>query len=222
VVNDERRNKRLRLLISRLNKERKRQAKKIDILCNDFIAAQKEFINSLKVIGFAADFYECIAGLTDLNELLATAANSIKEQIQDVNVAFFILSNNNFEMHIFESPGAPGIDFLAPSGIEGKDRRIENFFTTELVETIAQSNQICTIDDMLAMGLAVNPRCLEKIAAAGLPLNHRGCSLGFVLLYRASRHPFTCDELKSIDQISTGLSRSIAACRAFANNVQSV
>jgi hypothetical protein len=202
-VNDERHNKRLRLLIGQLNKERKRQAKQIDILCNDFIAAQKQFVQSLKVIGFAADFYETIAGLTDPNELLATAGNLIKAQVQDVNVAFFILQPGSFELHIFESD----------QPIDLEDRRIENFFTTELVNEIGKSNRLCTIDDMLAMGLAGNPRCIEKVAAVGLPLNHHGCSLGFVLLYRASQRPFTCDELKSIDQISPGLTRSIASCR---------
>ena len=202
-MNDERHNKRLRLLIGQLNKERKRQAKQIDILCNDFIAAQKHFVQSLKVIGFAADFYETIAGLTDPNELLATAGNLIKAQVQDVNVAFFLLQPGSFELHIFESD----------QPIDLEDRRIENFFTTELVNEIGKSNRLCTIDDMLAMGFAGTPRCIEKVAAVGLPLNHHGCSLGFVLLYRASQRPFTCDELKSIDQISPGLTRSIAACR---------
>jgi hypothetical protein len=230
-VSDERRNKRLRLLIARLNKERKRQAKQIDILCNDIITVQRDLIKALKVIGFAADFYESIAGLTELNELLCTAGNLIKNQIPDANVAFFLLVGSkveepqaggnldcrqtSFELHIFESDQP--IDFPAPGGVDGEDRRIENFFTTELVDNIAKSNRICTIEDMLAMGFAGSPCCIEKIAAAGLPLNHRGCSLGFVLLYRASQHPFTCDELKSIDQISTGLSSSIAACRALVN-----
>ena len=207
-MNDERHNKRLRLLIGRLNKERKRQAKQTDILCNDLIAAQRSFIKALKVIGFAANFYESIAGLTDPNELLATSGNLIKDQIQDVNVAFFLLQPNSFELHVFESD----------QPIDLEDRRIENFFTTELVEEIGKSSRLCTIDDMLAMGLVGNPRCIEKVAAVGLPLNHRGSSLGFVLLYRASRRPFTCDELKSLNQISPGLTRSIAACRDFVHS----
>jgi hypothetical protein len=198
-VSDERRNKRLRLLINRLNKERKKQAKQIDILCNDFVAAQKDFIKSLNTIGFAADFYEAIAGLTELNELLCTAGNLIKDQIPDANVAFSLLANNNFELHIFESD--------QPINLE--DKRIENFFTTELVNEIAKSNRICTIDDMLAMGLAGNPRCIEKVTAVG--------SLGFVLVYRSSQKPLDNDELKCITQIAPGLSRAIAACRVLAN-----
>jgi transcriptional regulator with GAF, ATPase, and Fis domain len=206
-VNDERRNKRLRLLIKRLNNERKKQAKQIDILCNDFISAQKDFIKKLSVIAFAADFYEGISGVTDLNELLNASANLIRDQIPDVNVDFFLLQGNNFELHIFES------DRL----IDLEDKRIENFFTDELVNEIAKSNRICVIDDMLAMGLGAPPLCLEKISAVTAPLATNNCSVGFVLIYRCSQKPISSDELKAIAQISSGLARSIAACRDLIN-----
>jgi len=206
-VNDERRNKRLRLLIKRLNNERKKQAKQIDILCNDFISAQKDFIKKLSVIAFAADFYEGISGLTDLNELLNASANLIRDQIPDVTIDFFLLQGSNFELHIFES------DRL----IDLEDKRIENFFTDELVNEIAKSNRICVIDDMLAMGLGAPPLCLEKISAVTAPLATNNCSVGFVLIYRCSQKPISSDELKAIAQISSGLARSIAACRDLIN-----
>ena len=208
-MSEEKRNKRLRFLIARLNQERRKQAKQIDILCNDLIAAQKHFIKSLKVIGFASDFYEAVIGLTELNELLITASNLIKDQIADVNIAFFLLQNNNFEMHIFESDQPIDLD----------DKRIENFFTPELVDNIAQSNRVCSTEDMLTMGLQSNPKYLEKVSMAGLPLNDHGSAMGFVLLYRTSKCPFTSEELQSIDHISHGLGRAIAACRAPVNNI---
>ncbi len=231
-MNDERRNKRLRLLISRLNKERKKQAKQIDILCNDFVAAQKDFIKSLNTIGFAADFYEAIAGLNELNELLCAAGNLIQDQIPDANVAFFLLApsdvgglaadsadgpqhdnpdcrQTSFELHIFESD----------QPIDLEDRRIENCFTSELVGNIAKSNRVCTIEDMLAMGLAGHPACLEKISAAAVPLSTPASSMGFVLIYRSSRNKLTANELKAVTQITPGLGRSIASCRALISSI---
>jgi hypothetical protein len=216
-VNDEKRNNRLRLLVSRLNKERKKQAQQIDILCNDLIAAQKQFLKELKVISFCADFYESILGLTDLNVLLASAATPLKDHISDATVAFFLLThgageefqNDNFEMHIFESD--------QPIDLENK--RIENFFTADLIDSIAQSSRLCTIDDMLALGLVANPLCLEKLSAVGLPLNHHGCALGCVLLYRTSTNPFSREELKSLEQISSGLSHAIVSSRILANTL---
>jgi len=90
-VEHKQRHKRLRLLIGKLNKERKKQAKKIDILCKDFIAAQRDFIKRLNTISFTADFYESIIGTGDLNMLLYTASTLIKEKIADAKVTSQLL-----------------------------------------------------------------------------------------------------------------------------------
>lgn len=223
-MNDERRNKRLRLLITRFNKQRKKQAKQIDILCNDIILAHKDFLKALKTIGFAADFYNAVIGITDLNELLCTAGSYIQKHTSDVHVAFFLLAQSgaegtqpdnldcrqtSFELHVFEND----------QPIDLEDRRIENFFTTELVGNIAKSNRICAIEDMLAMGLAVPPACLEKISTAAIPLSTPASSMGFVLIYRSLRNPLTADELKAIAQIAPGLGRSIASCRTLIGSI---
>ena len=59
-MDDKQRHRRLRLLIKKLNKDRKKQNQKIDILCNDFIGAQRNFIKRLGIINFVANFYESI------------------------------------------------------------------------------------------------------------------------------------------------------------------
>lgn len=229
-MNDDKR-KRLRLLISQLNKERKRQAKQIDILCNDFVCSQKDFIKALGVISFSADFYEGTAGITDLNELLGTAGRHIQEQIPETNVVFFLLRGNNgkyqeanhadgqtsFEMHIFES-GEPTDPLIQENNSE--ERRIENFFTAELVGNISSSNRVCGIDEMLRMGLQCSGVCLEKISAAALPLTSNRGTPGFILVYRSSQRPLTVDEINCISQITPGLSRSVSACRAASPVIQ--
>jgi hypothetical protein len=215
-VSDEIRNKRLRLLIRNFNKQRKKQAMQIDILCNDMILAHKDFLKALHTIGFAADFYNSIVGLTDLNELLCTAGSYIQKHTPDVHVAFFLLAQagvegmqpDNFELHVFESD----------EPIDPEDRRMENFFTTELVVEIGKSGRICTIEDMLGMGLQCSPVYLEKISTAAMPLATAGSSIGFILVYRSSHNPLTAEELKSLSQITPGLARSIISCRALIAN----
>ncbi len=216
-MNDEKRNKRLRLLISRLNKERKIRARQIDILCNDFVSAQRDFIKALNVISFSADFYEAVAGLNDINELLCTAGRLAQDQIPGANIAFFLQRGGNceyrqtsFEMHIFESDRP----------IDLEERRIENFFTAELVDNIVRSNRVCTVDDMVAMGLQCSPAGLEKISAAALPLSNSSGSPGFILIYRCSQSPLTSDEINCIAQVTPGLARSIISCRAVVNSVE--
>jgi hypothetical protein len=205
--------RRLRLLISNLNKERKKQAKKIDILCNDLIAAQRDFIKRLGTISFAANFYETITGTTELSSLILTASKLIKDETADANVTFFLRQAdslqltssevNNFELHIFES--------TQPILLEKQG--LENCFTPEVVEAICKSNKICTLDDMFAMGLQGNLTRLSEISAATIPLSRHGPSMGFILIYRPAQNKFTADELNNIAAISPGLSRAIASCR---------
>lgn len=205
--------RRLRLLISKLNKERKKQMKKIDILCNDLIAAQREFIKRLDTISFTADFYETIAGVNELSSLILTASNLIKDKTADANVAFFLRQADslrpgssevsNFELHIFES--------TRPILLEKQG--LENCFTPEVVDNICKSNKICTLDDIFAMGLQGNLTRLNGISAATIPLSQPGPSLGFILIYRSAQNKLTADELNNIAAISPGLSRAIASCQ---------
>jgi hypothetical protein len=197
---DHTRQEKLRLLISKLNKERKKQAKKIDILCNDLIAAQRDFIEKLKTISFTANFYEAIVGTTDLSSLFYTAGKHIKEQIPDANIAFFLRQKDNFELHLFESE---------PITLE--KQRPENCFTSEWVDNICKLNKICTLDDMFAMGLQGNLMGLNKISAVTIPLGQFGPSLGFILIYRSSQNKLTPDELNNISSVTRGLSRAIQA-----------
>ncbi len=198
------RHKRLRLLVSKVNKQRKTQAKKIDILCNDIIATQREFIKRLNTISFTANFYESIVGTTDLSSLLATSGKLIKNEIPDANIAFFLRQTDNFELHLFESD--------QPITLE--KQHLENCFTAELVDNICKSNKLCTLDDLFAIGLQGNLSVLNKTSVVTVPLGQFGTSVGFVLIYRAqSQNKLTAAELTNISAIAPGLSRAIQSCQ---------
>jgi len=204
IVEDKQRHRRLRLLIKKLNKQRKKQAKKIDILCNDFIAAQRDFIKSLKTISFIANFYESIIGLTDLNSLLFSTVKLIKEENTETNVTFFLRQSDNFELYMFESE--------QPITLE--KQHLENSFTPELMGNICKSNKVCTLDDMFAMGLQGNLIGLNKISGVTIPLGQPGSSLGFILVCRSSENKLTAEEINYISAVSCGLSRAIQSCQA--------
>ena len=202
-MDNKQRHRRLRLLVSELNKERKKQAKKIDILCNDLIAAQRDFIKRLNTISFTANFYEAIVGITELSRLILAAGKLIKDEIPNSNVAFFLRQAENFELHMFEND--------QPIALE--KQHLENCFTAELVSNICKSNKICTLDDMFAMGLQGKPTVLNKISAVTIPLGQLGSSLGFILIYRPSQNKLTIDELNNIAAIVPGLSQAIQSCQ---------
>ena len=204
MANNEQRHRRLRQLTKQLNKQRKQQAKKIDILCNDFITAQKHFIKKLNTVSFTASFYESIIGTTDLNSLLYAAVRLIKEELGDASVTFFLRQADNFELHIFES--------ARPITLE--KQHLENCFSPELMDNICRSNKVCTIEDMFAMGLQGNLAGLNKISAVTVPFGRLGSSLGFILIYRSSQNTLTTDDLNNISAVTSGLSRAIESCRA--------
>ena len=206
-MDDKQRHRRLRLLIKKLNKDRKKQNQKIDILCNDLIAAQRNFIKRLGVISFVANFYESIVGTTDLNKLLYTAVEFIKAENEDINVTFFLRQEESFELHMFES-GRP---------IAVEKQYIENCFSQELIDSISKSNKVCTLDDMFAMGLQGNLNELNKISAVTIPLGLLGSSLGFILVYRSSENKLTADEIGRISAVISGLSRAITSCQTLSS-----
>ncbi|MHC4158850.1 MAG: hypothetical protein ACYS18_12470 [Planctomycetota bacterium] len=195
------RHTRLRLLTKKLDKERKKQAKKIDILCNDLIAAQRDFIRRLNTISFTASFYETIIGTTNLSSLIFAAGKLLKDEVPDANIVFFLRQAENFELHMFESD----------QPITMEKQHLENCFTPEVVGNICKSNKICTLEEMFAMGLAGSPAGLNKLSAVTIPLGQLGPSLGFILIYRSSQNKLTADELNNISAIISGLSRAITS-----------
>jgi hypothetical protein len=207
-VDIERRDRRLRLLIRRLNQERKKQAKKIDILCNDLIAAQRDFIRKLDSIGFTANFYESIVGINDLSTLFYTAGKLVKDEIPNANVAFFVRGENSFKLHMSESS--------RPISLGKQD--LENCFTSELVANICKSNRICRLEEMFAMGLEGNLARLNRISAAAIPLGQQASPMGFILIYRSSRDKLTGDELNKITAVAPGLSQAIQSCQVVCHS----
>jgi hypothetical protein len=207
-VDHKQRYRRLRLLISKLNKERKKQTQKTDILCNDLIAAHRDFIKRLDTISFIANFYETITGTTDLSSLIPIASKLIRDATADANVTFFLRQADNFKVHMFKSD--------QPILLEKQG--LENCFTPEAVEAICKSNKICTLDDMFELGLEGNLTDLNKISAATIPLGQSGPSLGFILIYRSAQNKLTPEELNNIAAIAVGLSRAIASCQALCHS----
>jgi len=202
-VENKQRNKRLRLLIKELNKERKKQAKKIDILCNDLITAQSDLIRRLHTISFAVHFYKAIIGSNDLSKLLNIAGRLIRDEIADASVTFFLRQTNGFETHAYESN--------KPEVLEND--RLEGCFNAELVENICKANKLCTLEDMFALGLQGNLVGLNKISAFAVPLGELGQVLGFVLIHRLSQNQFTKEQMNIVCAITCGLSRAIRSCQ---------
>jgi len=198
----EKREKRIRWLVRTLNRARKQQARKIDILCNDFIGAQKNFIKKLDVIAYTADFYESILGMTDLQTLLNKTRSHISEMVSDSSVTFFFRNGSCFEKHIDPNPAEKTTD--GPSFHEA--------ITDEVAADICTLNKICNLEELLAIGLVWNPKHLNKLTAVTIPLGKMGSCIGFILLNRVDGDCLNCSEINYVYSISSGLSRAVKSC----------
>jgi hypothetical protein len=198
------RNRRLRLVVRKLNRERKRQAAKVDILCNDLVGALREFLRRLDGIGFAARFYKGLLGAMDLRTLLVRAGRLIHEELPGANVAFFVRQAEGCELHTVDRDLSAG----------PQDRPLEDYFTPELTAAVCKSNRLCTMDDLFGLGLDGNRKDLNGYSAATLPLNDLGRSLGFLLLSRSAAQPLSGEELDRVALIACGLSQAIRGCGA--------
>lgn len=192
-------NKRALKVIRSLHTCQKKQAGKIDVLCRDMVSAHREFSTKLAALSFAASYYESLLGCTDLDDLLDTAVQGIREAVKETDAAIFILSENGFDVHIADTGVADPVE----------KRQFQHWFTRELVNSVSQMNRICSLDQLLRMGLQGSPAVLKTISLAAIPLGRFGQAVGFVLVYRPAHLPLQTEELSRLAAVSTGLREAI-------------
>ncbi len=197
------RHRRLRLLLKKLNKQRKQQAGKIDILCNDLIGAQRTFIQRLSAIGFAADFYKSLLGSPDLNHLLARADRLIRKELPGAGVAFYLRHGDACEPH----------SFIGDEMFLCEQSGPQEHLTSEMIDGICKSNKSCTRTEILGFDFAANLKGLDRFSIATLPLSDMGRPLGFVLLWRPSPLAVTAAEIHRIGPVMCGLSQAVRVAR---------
>lgn len=202
-MSQDQRQKRLRLLIKKLNKTRKRQASQIDILCNDLIVAQRGFVKRLDNVSFATAFYKSLLGESDLHRLLTGTGRVLKGAIPDASITFFLRQPEGYRFRVPDSR----------DGLLIEGRPLEDCFNSELVDGICKSKQLCSLADLFDLGLEGNLEELNNVSVATLPLKDLGRSLGFMLIYRPVSCPLKHEELHRIGLITCGLSHAISGCR---------
>lgn len=197
------RHRRLRLLLNRLNKQRKQQARKIDILCNDLISAQRAFIQRLYTVSFAAEFYRSLLGCSDLNHLLAQADRQIRQELPGVGVAFYLRQSDGCELHSFLGDEMCACERQGP----------QEHLTPERIDGICKSNRVCTLADIMSLDPGDDLDGLAGFSIVTLPLSDLGRSLGFALLWRPSPATVGAEEVDRIESVMCGLSQAIRAAR---------
>jgi hypothetical protein len=197
------RNKRLRLLVKQLNKQRKQQASKTDILCNDLINAQRSFIDRLQDVVFAAEFYRSLLGSTELTHILMRAGRVLRQELPGADVTFFVRQSDGCELHAYRGD----------ESLYGAQDGPQECFDPELVENICKYNKPCRLDEMLRLGLDGEQGLLSRFSLVTLPLTDLGRSLGFVLIYCPLPQVVTAEEVRRIGPVMCGLAQAVRSAR---------
>jgi len=216
----EERNSKLRQLIRKLNNIRRIQKQKIDILCNDIIAAHGTFINHLKSFRFAADFYENLLGATNLDSLAGSAGAFFAENIADCSIAIIFTAGDALHQQQSEA-SAPQIHFYSKdSRLEDIPSHIGPVLTAKMVEAVCQNSKVCSADDLCKMGFFAGPAVLKRISLAAIGLNNTGPALGMILLYRCADSPLCDSELSLVSSVVKGLAKAVKALQTSASSVE--
>ena len=196
------RRKRLRFLIRNVNRQRRRQARQIDILCRDLIGAQRQFIQHLETVGFAAAFYKGLLGIRDLGRLLDAAGRSLSQQVSQAHLVFHLRQHGVFRQVSFEGEPEQASDQV----------RLIECLTPELAEGICKANRTCGLDDLLGLGLQANPAVVSRLSVVTIPLGRSGRSIGFLFVCRRNDRPLTASEVRRLSAVAPGLVTAIEAC----------
>jgi len=197
------RQKRLRLYLKQLNRQRKQQARKIDILCNDLISAQRSYIQRLSTISFAAEFYRSLLGSTDLNHLLVRTDRFLRQEVPGASVAFYLRQPEGCELY-------PHWD---DELLVGESSGVLLRLSPDLADSICKSDEPCTHTEIARMACESDLGTLDGLSVATLPLRDMGRPLGFVLLWRTLPVVVTAEEVRRISPVMCGLSQAIRAAR---------
>jgi len=196
------RRERVRRMIRGLNKDRKTQAKKVDILCHDLVDAQRSFISRLETLCFAGAFYRSLLGVSDLTQILRTASEQIGGELPQVSVSFFLQGSEGCK----EVPYEP--QTTQPS-------RLEALLEESVCRDICSANRINSLENLLALGLQVNAGVTGKYCLATIPLSCGCRPLGFIFLHQEGPDSLQAENLQHVYAVCPGFSEAIAATGRF-------
>lgn len=168
------------------------------------VSAHELFSLTLARLTFTTSFYESLLGCEELEEAIDRTVTLIGKNIDQAGAAIFLVEASGFEVHVAKSA----------DGGQAEKSNFQNWFSRDIVHQIGQTNHICTLDDMLKMGLMAPPSSLKTLSAAAVPLGRLGLGVGFILVYRTAEHPLLNEELSRVATIAPGVREAILSLKA--------
>lgn len=200
------RNKRVRLMVKALNKDRKKQARQIDLLCHDLIDAQRAFVQRLEAIGFAAGLYKSLLGAQSTEQVLRILVNEVQSLLPSMDVNIVLRQEHGCKIYPLE----------ATTRDEGHP---VDAFDGPLVDVVCRANRTCDLDDLLGMGLSVSPQKASRIQMTALPMPQGGRCMGLLVLTSPAGVAVPSNLTEQVALVVSGISQAVLATEKASRSV---
>jgi hypothetical protein len=196
----------VRLMVKALNKDRKKQARQIDLLCHDLIDAQRAFVRRLETIGFAAGLYKSLLGAQNTEHVLRILVNDVQSLMPSMDINLVLRQDDRCKIYPLETTtrdeGHPVDAFDGP-----------------LVNAVCRANKTCHLDDLLGMGLSISPQKASRIQMTTLPMPQGGRCMGLIVLTSPANATVPANIIERITLVASGISQAVLATEKVSRSV---
>jgi hypothetical protein len=197
---------RLRALIHNVNKQRKLQTRKIDILCNDMVAAHRGILERLEGLCFTSRVHESLIGCTDTAAVFKSVSAMIANRFGNCGgIAFLLLDGDG-----------PLICHAEDASVAQEIAHFPAYFTAENVRSVCAGNRSRLLPELLELPLQLPPKTIDQIWAAAIPLNVEHSELGVLLLYGSAESQMPARLVRAACAIAPAVAKAVVAYRNVA------
>jgi hypothetical protein len=193
-------------MVKALNKDRKKQARQIDLLCHDLIDAQRAFVRRLETIGFAAGLYKSLLGAQNTEHVLRILVNDVQSLMPSMDINLVLRQDDRCKIYPLETTtrdeGHPVDAFDGP-----------------LVNAVCRANKTCHLDDLLGMGLSISPQKASRIQMTTLPMPQGGRCMGLIVLTSPANATVPANIIERITLVVSGISQAVLATEKVSRSV---
>lgn len=175
---------RLRTAVRRLNDARRLVTRKVDLLCNDLVAAYGDLSRQLDLVRTTESFRGVVVASDDLEQMLCHAMDWILRQIGYSNVAIWLAGPEpDFQLGAYMKYTIAG----DPALTEAMRQGVLNILRRDgmLHLSAGEAAQILTADEL---------RHLRDQAMLGIHCTYLGESLAGIVLFREGNKPFSAED----------------------------
>jgi FixJ family two-component response regulator len=183
---------RLRLAVKKLNDARRLVTRKVDLLCNDLVAAYGDLARQLDLVRTTESFRGVVIASEDLEQMLCHAMDWILRQIGYSNVAIWLAGPDpEFQLGAYMKYTIAGDPDLTEAMRQGLLPILRRDGLIHL--SAAEASKVLTAHEL---------RHLRDQTVLGIHCTYLGESLAGILLFRDGGTPFTVEDVATLRAIA--------------------